>query len=66
MLLRIDAKLQLLREFPRIGTARDDIRPGVRMLVEGNYLMLYGYNPDADTAELVAVIDGRRDLTGLI
>jgi toxin ParE1/3/4 len=36
VLLRIDAKLRLLREFPEIGTARDDIRPRARMLVEGN------------------------------
>jgi toxin ParE1/3/4 len=40
LLLRLDEKLQLLRDFPGIGTLRDDIRPGLRMLVEGNYLLL--------------------------
>jgi toxin ParE1/3/4 len=36
LLLRIDDKLQILRDFPGMGTLRDDIRPELRMLVEGN------------------------------
>lgn len=62
MLLRIDEKLQLLREFPAIGTLRDDIRPGFRMLVEGNYLLLYEHTAAEGVVEIVAVVDGRRDL----
>ena len=62
LLLRIDDKLQILRDFPGIGTARDDIRPGFRMLVEGNYLLLYEYDVANDAVELIAVVDGRRDL----
>lgn len=65
LLLRIDDKLQRLRDFPRIGTLRDDIRPGLRMLVEGNYLLLYEHDAGSDTVELVSVIDGRRDLSML-
>jgi toxin ParE1/3/4 len=65
VLLRIDDKLQLLRQFPGIGTLRDDIRPGLRMLVEGNYLLLYEHDPGSDAVELVSVIDGRRDLSTL-
>lgn len=65
LLLRIDDKLQLLRRFPGIGTLRDDIRPGLRMLVEGNYLLLYENDPGSDAVELVCVIDGRRDLSTL-
>jgi toxin ParE1/3/4 len=61
-LLRIDGKLQILRDFPGIGTLRDDIRPGLRMLVEGNHLLLYEHDAANDTVELVSVIDGRRDL----
>lgn len=65
ILLRIDAKLQLLREFPEIGTPRDDIRSGARMLVEGNYLLLYEHLQKNAVVELVCVVDGRRDLTNL-
>lgn len=65
LLLRIDDKLQRLRDFPSIGSQRDDIRPGFRMLVEGNYLLLYEYDAANDAIELVAVIDGRQDLTEL-
>jgi toxin ParE1/3/4 len=62
LLLRIDTKLQVLRDFPGIGTLRDDIRPGLRMLVEGNYLLLYEYAAANGTVELISVVDGRRDL----
>jgi toxin ParE1/3/4 len=65
LLLRIDDKLQILRDFPDIGTLRDDIRPGFRMLVEGNYLLLYEHDTANDAVELIAVVDGRRDLSGL-
>ena len=63
VLLRIDAKLQALRDFPDIGTTRDDIRPGARMLVEGNYLLLYEHRELDGIVELVSVVDGRRDLS---
>ena len=65
LLLRIDDKLQSLRDFPGMGTLRDDIRPGFRMLVEGNYLLLYEHDPANDFVELIGVVDGRRDLSGL-
>jgi toxin ParE1/3/4 len=65
LLLRTDDKLQILREFPGVGTLRDDIRPGLRMLVEGNYLLLYEHDAASDTVELVSVINGRRDLRTL-
>lgn len=65
LLLRIGDKFQRLRDFPGIGTLRDDIRPGFRMLVEGNYLLLYEHDTANDAIELVAIIDGRQDLTEL-
>ena len=61
-LLRIDIKLDLLLDFPRMGTPRDEIRPGFRMLVEGNYLLLYEFDSASDEVELISVVDGRRDL----
>lgn len=63
VLRRIDAKLRALCEFPGIGTPRDDIRPGVRMLIVGNYLLLYEYRESDGVVELVTIVDGRRDLS---
>ena len=57
--------MQILRSFPEIGTRRNDIRRGMRMLVEGSYLLLYEYDPKKDEVELMAVVDGRRELSGL-
>ncbi len=65
LLLKIDDKLQILREFPKIGALRVDIRPDFRMLVEGNYLLLYEYDEAGDAVELISVVDGRQDLTEL-
>lgn len=65
VLLRIDAKLQILRRFPQIGALRNDIRRGMRMLVEGNYLLLYEYDTRKDEVDLIAVVEGRRELSGL-
>ena len=38
---------------------------GMRMVVEGNYLLLYEYDAKKDEVDLVAVVDGRRELSGL-
>jgi toxin ParE1/3/4 len=65
LLLKIDDKLQILRDFPKIGTLREDIRPGFRMLAEGNYLLLYEYDEANNAVELISVIDGCQDLTEL-
>ncbi len=65
LLLRIDEKLQVLRDFPDIGTMRDDVRPGFRLLIEGNYLLLCEPDAASSAVELVAVVDGRRDLSEL-
>jgi len=57
--------MQILRRFPEIGALRNDIRRGMRMLVEGSYLLLYEYDSKKDEVELMAVVDGRRELSGL-
>ena len=66
----IGAKIDSLAEHPRLGPRRPDIRPAVRMLVEGPYLILFKTRPDTnegpvDEVEIVRVVDGRRDLTRL-
>lgn len=65
LLLALDARIERLRDFPGIGTARDEIRPGARTLVHGSYLILYEHDADADRVEIVAVVEGMRDLDRL-
>ncbi|OAH42135.1 plasmid stabilization protein [Sphingobium yanoikuyae] len=64
LLLAIDAKIARLRDFPNLGPARDEIFPGARTLVHGSYLVLYEYEA-ADQVEIVAVVEGMRDLDRL-
>jgi toxin ParE1/3/4 len=71
MIDRIEARVLLLAEQPRLGVRRHDIRDSVRMLVEGPYLVLYETTPDRDegsvtSLEVVRVVDGRRELAGLV
>jgi toxin ParE1/3/4 len=68
---RIEAKAELLRSQPRMGMRRPDIRPSMRMLVEVPYLLLYRTDPDTDegpigAVEIIRIIDGRRDLHGIL
>jgi toxin ParE1/3/4 len=67
---RIDDKTRLLKSQPRMGVRRSDIRPSMRTLVEAPYLILYRTDPDTDegpvgTVEIIRVVDGRRDLSGI-
>jgi len=66
----IEAKAKLLTEYPRLGVRRPDIRPTTRILIEGQYLILYETHPESDeddinTAEIVRIVDGRRNLKSL-
>lgn len=65
LLLAMDASIQKLRKFPEMGVARNDIRPGARMLVHGAYLLLYEHRPKERVVEIVAVVEGMRDLDRL-
>ncbi len=55
---------QRLLDFPEMGQARPDLRPGLRHWPVGNYLILYRI--DADAITVVRVIHGARDLPGLL
>lgn len=66
----IQAKVELLSRFPRLGVRRPEIRPSTRMLVEGVYLILYEIHPEVedeeiDSVEVVRIVDGRRNLKNL-
>jgi len=62
LLLALDAKIERLRSFPELGTSRNEIRLGARTLVHGAYLILYEYQSGRDVVEIVAVVEGARDL----
>ncbi len=64
MLDRIDERSSELLDHPELGPARDDIRPGLRHLVAGEYLILYRIIEDG--VEIVRVLHGRRDLFNLV
>lgn len=68
---RIEKRAAMLREEPRLGPRRDDIRARLRMLVENPYLVFYQLTPDAENepverVEILRVLDGRRDLLRLL
>jgi toxin ParE1/3/4 len=65
VLHRIDQRLRHLTEFPLMGPLREDIRPQARMLIEPPFLVLYDYHAEIGVVEIVAVVDGRRDLRDL-
>jgi toxin ParE1/3/4 len=49
-----------LEEHPFSGRARDEIRAGLRSIVASPHIVFYRVNNDV--AEIVRVLDGRRDL----
>lgn len=60
---RIEQAANRLADNPQIGPTRDDIRPGLRYLVTGPYLLLYRIREGG--IEIVRAVHGRRDLNGL-
>lgn len=60
---KLDEVASYLIQNPEMGPARDDIRPGLRYLVSGSYLLLYRIV--GDDVEIVRAVHGRRDLYGL-
>jgi toxin ParE1/3/4 len=53
-----------LVDFPNSGTPRPDLASGVRSIVVGRYLVLYRVGPDS--VDIVRVVHGARDLSGLL
>ena len=59
---RLDAKLILLADDPRLGRARPELATGLRSFTMGNYVLYY--QPIDDGIDLVRVLHGSRDVTG--
>jgi toxin ParE1/3/4 len=57
---RIEARWQQLATYPFPGAPREDIAPGIRHLVLGDYLILYRVRGDA--IEIVRVLHGHLNI----
>lgn len=57
---KLDRRVLSLIEFPNRGAPRDDLRKGLRMLVEGNHLIFYRVR--GLKVEIVRVVHGAMDL----
>lgn len=62
LLDRFERRWELLTSQPYSGAAREDIAPGLRHVVVGEYLSLYRVTEEAIL--IVRVLHGRRDLSG--
>lgn len=60
----IEARWDNLARHPHSGVARDDIAPGIRHLVSGEYLTLYRLS--GSTIEIVRVLHGRRKISSKV
>lgn len=50
---------------PRIGTKRDEIKPGLRSVAEGDYVIFYRIE-DQDRVAILRLLHAKRDITKLI
>jgi toxin ParE1/3/4 len=51
---------RILEDDPLVGRAREEIRPGLRSIVSRPYVIFY--RAPEGVAEIVRVLDGRRDI----
>jgi toxin ParE1/3/4 len=63
LLRRIDEKLLLYSDHPRMGTSRESWSPGLRSFPVGRYIVFYRIVSEG--IELVRVLHGMRDLPSL-
>ena len=54
---------RLLAQFPLMGARRDALRPGMRSFPSGKYILFY--RPLDGGVEILRIVHGSRDLTGL-
>ncbi|OUC13736.1 MAG: plasmid stabilization protein [Alkalinema sp. CACIAM 70d] len=56
---QIDARCYSLGQNPEMGTPRDELMPGMRCLVEGNYIIFYRVRPSR--VEILRILHGSRN-----
>jgi toxin ParE1/3/4 len=60
-LLREIARIALtIREFPKAGRSRDEVRAGIRSISASPHIVFYRLK--GDQPEIVRVLDGRQDI----
>ncbi|WP_352735763.1 type II toxin-antitoxin system RelE/ParE family toxin [Mesorhizobium sp. M0460] len=59
LLMRIFDKLELTAQHPKMGTARPELSPTARVLIEGRYIVIY--EPQPEGVLVVAIVHGMRD-----
>jgi toxin ParE1/3/4 len=57
---RLEARVEMLRQFPKAGRARPNIAPEARALVDLPYLILYRIIPEG--VQIVRVLHGARNI----
>lgn len=65
VLMRIDRQIQRLRAYPRIGSKRDEISPGLRGLTASRFAILYDIDDKHRTVTILRVLHMARDLNEL-
>lgn len=63
---RFQTRARRVAATPFIGASRGDLRPGLRMSVEGRYLMLYVVDEPASEVVFIRVAHSARDLKPLV
>jgi toxin ParE1/3/4 len=61
---RVTQQFWLLNRYPNIGRRRDDLRPGLRSFVAGDYVIIY--RVEKDTVVILHILHGSRDIGGLL
>lgn len=61
---RLEARVNILGQFPEAGAARPDIAKEARMLVESPYLILYRIR--FDDVQIVRVLHGARNIVNAL
>lgn len=58
LLLRIFDRIELATSQPKMGSPRPELGPTARLLIEGNYIVIY--EPSDDGIFVVAIVHGAR------
>jgi toxin ParE1/3/4 len=60
----IEQRCRTVSQFPGLGRARDDLRPGLRSFPSGKYVIFFRVGADG-RAQIVRVLHGKRDFDAI-
>jgi toxin ParE1/3/4 len=63
LLDQIDIRCDSLGPYPQKGLQRDALMPGMRSILEGNYVIFYRVN--GDRVEILRILHGSRDFPSI-